>query len=279
MLASFHGGHSRFGDGVEGPVDIARAARDRGFVAFGFTEHFDMPPERKCGNWLEDRSDAWLREYVAEVLEARRENDGAVEILLGAELDYIRGAADSTRAAISAAPFDYFVGSVHHIRLDDRDMCIECGRERMLEALSAAGSTESLQLIYYDHIIEMLGWDFVSIVAHLDVFKWCLNLDEREPTERVRARVREVLDAIRDAGAALDVNSGGIRKMGEPFPAPWILAEARRLNVPITLGDDSHGPNDVGGRFDEVFDVLRSVGFTEMQLVRGHRRFEAVPID
>ena len=278
VLASFHGGHSRFGDGIDGPIEIARAARELGFIAFGFTEHFDMPPERKCGDWLADRPASWLGEYVDEVAKARSDNEGVVDILLGAELEYIRGAADSTRAAVSKAPFDYFVGSVHHIRAGDRDICIECDRERMLDALRLTGSAEAMQLLYYEHVIEMIEWDFVSVVAHLDVFKKCLTPDERAPTTRIRARVCDVLVSIRDAGAALDINAGGTRELGELYPATWILQEAQRLNVPITLGDDSHGPSDVGAGLGEAIEVLRSVGFEEMQLVRGHRQFEPVSI-
>ncbi len=278
VLASFHGGHSRFGDGIDGPIEIARAARELGFIAFGFTEHFDMPPERKCGDWLADRPASWLGEYVDEVAKAKRDNEGVVDILLGAELEYIRGAADSTRAAVSRAPFDYFVGSVHHIRVGDRDICIECDRERMLDALRLTGSAEAMQLLYYEHVIEMIEWDFVSVVAHLDVFKTCLTPDERAPTAWIRARVCDVLASIRDAGAVLDINAGGVRKLGELYPATWILQEAHRLNVPVTLGDDSHGPSDVGAGLDEAIEVLRSVGFEEMQLVRGHRQFESVGI-
>ncbi len=267
------------GDGVAGPVEIARAARERGLIAFGFTEHFDMPPERKwIDDWLADRADTWLEEYVTEVEEARREHEGHLEILLGAELEYIRGAGDSTRRAIARAPFDYFVGSVHHIRVDERDICIECDRQRMLDALSLTGSPEAMQLLYYDHVIEMLEWDFVSVVAHLDVFKRCLIPKEREPTDNVRARVRDVLAAICDAGAALDINTGGLRKMGELYPAIWILEEAHRLNVPVTLGDDSHGPDDVGVGLDQAAGVLRAVGFEEMQLVRGHRQFQPITL-
>jgi histidinol-phosphatase (PHP family) len=277
-LASFHGGHSRFGDGIEGPVAIARSAKKRGFVAFGFTEHFDMPPERKCGNWLADRDPSWLGEYVNEVRKAQKACEGSMDVLLGAELDFIRGARESTRDAVSNAPFDYFVGSVHHIRVGDRDICIECDREHMEDALRLTGSVEAMQLVYYDHVTEMLEWDYVSIVAHLDVFKKCLLEKEREPTERIRARVREVLASIRDAGAALDVNTGGVRTLGEPYPARWIMEEARELDVPLTLGDDSHGPDDVGGGFGEAIEMLRSIGFKTMQLVRGHRQFEPVAI-
>ena len=277
-LASFHGGHSRFGDGVEGPVAIARAAQERGFVAFGFTEHFDMPPERKCGDWLAARAPSWLGEYVDEVRQAHRACEGSMDVLLGAELEFIRGARESTLAAVSHAPFDYFVGSVHHIRVGDRDICIQCDRARMEDALRLTGSVEAMQLVYYDHVTEMLEWDYISIVAHLDVFKTGLLDEEREPTERIRKRVREVLASIRDAGAALDINTGGIRELGEPYPARWVMEEARALNVPITLGDDSHGPDDVGAGFREVIEMLRSIGFETMQLVRGHRQFEPVAI-
>jgi len=277
-LASFHGGHSRFADGTHGPVEIARAARERKLVAFGFTEHFDMPPETKCGNWLEGRPDSWLASYVAEVDAARTEHAGDMEVLLGAEIDFIRGAEQSTKAAVARAPFDYFVGSVHHIRAGDRDVCIQCDRVHTLAALQLVGTPEALQLLYYDHVVELLDWKLVTVIAHLDVFKKCLTDDELDPTDEIGKRVPAVLEAIRDAGCALDVNAGGYRSRGEQFPAAWILREAYRVGVPVTLGDDSHGPGDVGMGLDRALDVLRTVGYRQMALVRGHRELEAVPI-
>ncbi len=277
-LASFHGGHSRFADGTDGPVVIARAARKRKFVAFGFTEHFDMPPEAKTGNWLEGRPDSWLAQYVGEVQTARAEHTGEMDVLLGAEIDFIRGARDSTKAAVSHTPFDYFVGSIHHVRIEDRDVCIQCDRVHTLAALQLAGTSEALQLLYYDHVVELLDWKLVTVIAHLDVFKKCLTDDELAVTSAVRARVADVLEAIRDAGCTLDVNAGGFRSTGEQYPATWILREAQRVGVPVTLGDDSHGPKDVGVGLDRALDVLRSVGYTEMSLVRGHRELDVISI-
>ena len=34
---------------------------------------------------------------------------------------------------------------------------------------------------------------------------------------------------------ALEINYGGIRKFGEPFPSLWILREAHKRNIPIKI--------------------------------------------
>lgn len=262
--ASFHGGHSRFGDGRDEIDAIARSALDRGFVAFGFTEHFEQPPMRrmKPPGTLGSRPAGWLDEYVAAV----RAAPGPV--LLGTEVEYIRGQGDWTRSAVARYPFDYVVGSVHFVRYDD-DICIDCSRELTEEALRRAGSAERFVLDYYDHVLELVKWRLVHVVGHLDVVKIFLTPAEREPTPAVRAKVDAVLQAIRDAGIAMDVNARGLVKpCAEVYPAPWILERAARAGVPVTLGDDSHGPEDVGLNLDRAVDALRAAGYDRMWLVR-----------
>src|SRR5213594_622200 len=109
---SFHGGHSTFGDGRGTVAEIARAAAQRGFVAFGFSEHFQCPPHREFSpdgrvSELAGRCD-WIDKYVATVRAAQETYRDEMAILLGTELEYVRGAKEWTLERIAAWPFDYF---------------------------------------------------------------------------------------------------------------------------------------------------------------------------
>src|SRR5205814_2866454 len=70
-LSSFHGGHSRYGGGKDEVREIAEAAAAKGFVAFGFTEHFETPPMAlKPDMALHGRLDVF-DQYVADVRAAQ----------------------------------------------------------------------------------------------------------------------------------------------------------------------------------------------------------------
>src|SRR5262245_51534244 len=84
--SSFHGGHTIFGDGRGTVAEVAQAVADRGFLAFGFSEHFATPPIREFNpdsleNSLAARTN-WLGDYVAAVQAAQRAHAGRVSIVL-----------------------------------------------------------------------------------------------------------------------------------------------------------------------------------------------------
>ena len=77
------------------------------------------------------------------------------------------------------------------------------------------------------------------------------------------AAASAALRAVAAAGIALELNTAGLRKpVGEAYPAPGLLAEARALGIPLTFGSDAHRPQEVGvgvrpGRRDGAGGRLR----------------------
>ena len=281
--ASFHGGQSTFGDGRGRVGEIAQAAAERGFLSFGFTEHFNTPPCRqynpdgRAGS-LDGRGD-WIADYVAEVQAAQHDHAGQVAIMLGTELEYIRGAERWTREQIARWPFQYFVGSVHFVRYGGEDICIDWDRPRIAEALRRAGSPERLYLDYFDCVIELLEWRIANVIGHLDLIKIFLEPAEQVDTPAIRTKVHGILETMRDRGVAMDINARGLIKPCRCiYPADWILVEARRIGVAVTLGDDSHGPDEVGARLEHAVAALRRAGYSEMALVRPGGGLESVPL-
>ena len=46
------------------------------------------------------------------------------------------------------------------------------------------------------------------------------------------------------------------------------MAEAHRIGVPVTLGDDSHGPADVGLNLGVAVEAIARAGYDHVWLVR-----------
>jgi len=214
-------------------------------------------------------------EYVVDVQAAKQAHPF---VLLSADLEYIHGALAWTREHVSRWPFDYVVGSVHYVRLGDADILIDWERWRVDDALERADGPERLQLKYYEHLLELVAWKVATVIGHFDLIKMWLTPEEAVQTPAIEAAVRGVLEAMRDAGVAMDVNARGLLKpCRHIYPDDWILAEARRIGVPVTLGDDSHGPSDVGLNLDVAVSAIASAGYEHVWLVRPGGELELSP--
>src|SRR5688500_15271720 len=89
----------------------------------------------------------------------------------------------------------------------------------------------------------------------------------RKPT--IQTAVWNVLEAMRDRSAAMDLNARGLRKpCNSIYPDDWILAEANRIGVPVTLGDDSHRASEVGFNLDVAVRAIARAGYEHIWLVR-----------
>ena len=278
--ASFHGGHSAYTDGGGTVMEIAAMADARSFQAYGFSEHLpspDVSPNDKMPDTIE--SSEWMPQYVEEVRAAQQRYRGRVRFLLGAEFEYLRGAEAVTRQLIKRWPFEYLVGSVHYMSYDDVYIGIDWDRPRLDEAMRRAGGPEQLQLDYYEHVLELLDWHLAHVLGHIDLIKMLLEPAEQVRTPAITAKVEAVLETVRDHNVALDVNARGLIKPCRAiYPADWILTEAARIGVLPTLGDDSHGPEEVGARLDQAVVTLRQSGFEHMALVHPGGSLEKVTL-
>jgi histidinol-phosphatase (PHP family) len=125
-----------------------------------------------------------------------------------------------------------------------------------------------LYLDYYDHVLELLDWRIAQVIGHLDLIKILLEPAEQVETAAIRSKVRGILETMHDRGVAMDINARGLIKPCHAiYPADWILVEANRIGVRVTLGDDSHGPDEVGARLDQAVAALRRADYNEMSIV------------
>jgi histidinol-phosphatase (PHP family) len=103
-----------------------------------------------------------------------------------------------------------------------------------------------------------------EVVGHVDLIRRFEAPDFRFSVQSMRHAER-VLDAALASGAALEVNAAPFRRgFGPVYPGPQVLARARLLGVPVTLGDDSHGPDGVGVGLDACLDAIAAAGYRDV---------------
>lgn len=220
-----------------------------GLTELGFTDH--LTPSSLGDDGYYGIRPGGLDDYI----EAVRTIAAAypeLRVLLGVEVDYLPQASDEMLAAVASYPFDYALCSVHFV---DGFGFIERGSRR------AAGwrDVDHVWRRYYETLAEAATTGAFDVVAHLDLpKKWGYR-----PTVDLSELEHRALAAIAGAGLAIEVNTSGLYRspVGEMYPAPDLLALARRAGIPFTFGSDAHRVADLGSSFDEALALARGAGY------------------
>ena len=110
-----------------------------------------------------------------------------------------------------------------------------------------------------------------EVVAHFDLVRLLahrLGQPQAVETPRVRDEALKALEAVRDAGSLLEVNTAGIRKrLGAPYPAAWIVQAAAEMGIPFCFSDDSHRPEQVGFGLEEARQHLLQNGVQQVHFL------------
>jgi histidinol-phosphatase (PHP family) len=240
--------HSRLCRHGEGEVfQYVESAIQKGLGEIGFSEHIPIPDlNDPTGRMVIDDWQVYVRDVFA-----AKEAYPEITIRFGIEADYLPAHQPYIEQFLRSYPFDYVIGSVHFV--DDWDFSNMSLRARLEEFGSV-----TLYRRYFQLIAEAAASGLYDIIGHFDLPK---RLGVEMPVSLVEVRDR-ALAAIQRHHLALDVNTSGLRKAREIYPAPEILAQAFSLNIPITLGSDAHRPEEVAADFKATIDRLKRIGYS-----------------
>jgi histidinol-phosphatase (PHP family) len=223
-----------------------------------------------------------LDEYCAFVREQ-------TDLRLGIEADFVPGAEDRTANLLDARDFDYVVGSVHFLREGAVDM-------EDYSVWDSARSAEEIWRRYFETIAEAARSGLFDIAAHPDLVKYWgpahpahparpahpndsgRGASRRTPEGDLRRYYEPAVEAIAEAGIAVEVSTAGLRKpAGELYPSRAFLEMCVDADVPVALSSDAHRPQDVGADYERALELLDEVGVRELCVFEGRVR-RLVPI-
>jgi histidinol-phosphatase (PHP family) len=268
---SLHGGHSQeFCDHAADSLrDMLEAAVAFGYHTFGVTEHaprlgaqYLYENERQRG-WDVAKLEQDFAAYGACIGPIAEEFSDRLTVLRGFEIEVVPPDryVEVMRGYRAAHGFEYMVGSVHFMH----DRSIDSDNGQFNEVAEIEGGLERLAIAYYRLVAEMVKALRPEVVGHLDLIRKNAPSNESVDTPPIRAAADEALEAIREAGAILDVNTAGYRKgIGSPYVAPWLLARASSMNIGVCFGDDSHSVAQIGERIDDARAYLLCHGVSEI---------------
>lgn len=243
----YHTHTVRCGHAVGTPEQYVQEALAQGLTGIGIADHLPLLPEPDPGISMEL---CQLGDYVEEVRALKKRHPGYV--LLGVEADYRPHTISEVKSLLDSHPFDYVIGSVHHLGswgIDD---------ERQIDEYSGR-DIDDVWIEYLELVGDAAESGAFTILGHLDLAK---KFGYR-PSRILTAELDRLVERVSGAGVLVEINTAGLHKpIGEAYPAPEILARLCQAGVDITFGSDAHRPSEVGRDFAQAADLARATGYT-----------------
>ncbi|OAQ52020.1 histidinol-phosphatase [Natrinema mahii] len=242
--------HSNYSDG-EFLRSMVRAAEAAGLEGVGFADHCNVAsrerPESMRGVYGFNLDLTYERRRRG--IERLR-SDFDLEIYDAVEMDYDPRDEAAIDAFLSEAGFEYAVGSVHDV--DGHNVQVASHFAAMSDAERDAVVDE-----YFDRLVALVESELFDIAAHVDLL-------ERTPPLRGRAtegHYRRVARALADSPTVPEVNAGrALSDAGVVHPAERFLEVLRDHDVTVTVGTDSHRPDELPDRAAFLEDFLDEWG-------------------
>lgn len=252
-MIDLHTHHERCGHAHGSLAAYAASAAARGVRVLGLSDHAPLFASHDDHSApTTQMAISAFDGYLAECRTVRERFAADVDVRIGVEADYLPGTEAMYRAQLERADLDYVIGSVHTV--DDHHIYRPTDWPEDLD-------TVDLHLRYHQAIQAAVGSRLFDVLGHLDalkVFAPAPNADE------VARATTTTLEAIADSGIVVEVNAAGLRKCGELFPAPALIARLHRRGVRFTFGSDAHDPDEVAFGWEPTAQLLRRLGVREL---------------
>jgi len=238
--------HTNYSDGRY-MFHMVRAAEAAGLDGIGFTDHCTVT-ERDYRH--DDRA---RYAFTLDLTYERRRRgieslrEGAdVAVYDGVEMDYDPRDEAAIRDFLDEADFDYAIGSVHE--LDDANVQVPSNYADRSDA-----ELDRLVDEYFDRLVQLIGSELFDVAAHPDLIERTPPLAGRA----TEAQYRRVAEAFADSRTIPEINAGrALTDLDLVHPTEPFLDVLREYEIPVTVGSDSHTPEEIEARTPFLTDFF-----------------------
>ena len=239
--------HSSYSDGRSVPEDYVAPAIVAGLSEIGFSEHLTLFKDLEDWNM----NPVNISPYI-DHLETLQKNTRDIKVKIGLEVDFFAGKEEEIRSYLKPLPLDYIIGSVHYLG----EKTVDVGPE-FYEGKSIDRLFES----YFDSVNVAVASEIFDIIGHCDL----IRIYGYKPTSDLEPLYRKLAKSMKAHNVTFEVNTNGRnRPLADFYPDRRFLHIFKEENVPVCVNSDAHMPARVGQYFDEAYELLRYIGYTEM---------------
>lgn len=246
-------------DGRNTIDEMISGAEAKGLETVGISNHFvchpsfaSLPP----ASLMFFSDDALLISLFQECFAAIDEVAARhkIKVLKGLEVDFFPSSRwrKMFEKAVKILQPDYLIGATHFIRnADESFLCNIYHLERLPSLISAKDKKELLRN-YWQNVRLSAESGYFDFLAHPD---YCCQFDLCTGEEWKEAKM-QVVEALASSHTACEINTGGLRRIGRPYPDWWLVKEMIDKKIPVLISDDAHFVKDIAFGFAEVENKL-----------------------
>ena len=266
VTTNFHT-HTIYCDGKDTPEQMVLVARGKGFTHLGFSGHSYLEIDRDFA-----MDDADQQKYFAEIHALKERFKGEMEIFCGLEQDCY--------SAPPKLPYDYLIGSVHHVEKDGAYPMTDGSLEQERHVLDTwyDGDFDAFAKDYFEvgKVLDMTGAD---IIGHIDlVMKNCEKKDY-QPTANFLDYAYGAVQKLLPYGKPFEMNTGAMARghRTTPYPHPDILRMIYEGGGQIMINSDCHDAIKLDCGLDRCVALAKDVGFRE-HVILTSKGFETIEL-
>ncbi len=217
----------------------------KGLRELCFLEHMEAGVDYFESTWLTEED---FDRYFIEGKQLQEKYRGQITISLGVEVGYSPTHKEELLKRLAKRKWDR-IGVSYHFMPNPNDgyhLNLVSRKAENIRAIEQVGCEKVLQH-YFATLTEGVQTLPGTVLCHLDAalrFQPDISIDER-----FLPQIKKLLQAVKKAKMALEINTSGFSIRGTPFPANFIREEAIHMGIRLQVGSDAHKPDDVGRNF------------------------------
>lgn len=259
---------------VDDTEELIQQAIKLGFTEYSITEHAPLPTgiEPVAMGIPEVWSTASMAlndvdNYFKKMNYLKKKYASDILIHIGFELDYFTDFEDWTTDFLAeyGPQIEDGILSVHFLPGENGLYGIDYTYDEYNHGVVVpAGSFKKAQTLYYQTVLRSLEADLgpwkpkrLGHISLVNKFEKLFAESTEFSPENV-ALVQHLLKRVKEKNYQLDLNTAGFFKEGyqQSYPQPWIIEQARTLNIPLVYGSDTHAVEEIGQGYEKIALLL-----------------------
>lgn len=241
--------HTCYCDGAGSPEEMVKSAIEKGLHTVGISGHsYTFFDESYC------MQKAAVPRYLAECRYLRAKYFDRIHVLCGVEQDYY--------SDYPTDEFDYVIGSVHYVKVDDAYIPVDESIAILKDAVynHFGGDIYALCELYFATVADVVNKTDCDIIGHFDLIS---KFIEREPLfdthhPRYVAAWQKAVDQLVQYDVPFEINTGAISRgyRTSPYPNEEMIAYIKAHGGRFVLSSDAHSADSIAYGFDRYSEEL-----------------------